>query len=61
MRGVNFLGLIGGACSVTLKFGQDVDWPNYAYKNATTGQLMGIGKDIAEGMSLDLCLGFVKL
>ena len=53
MRGFSFLGFVGGACGVTLKFGQDVDWPPYAYKNATTGQLMGFGKDIADGMSPD--------
>lgn len=52
MRGVGFLGLVGGACGVTLKFGQDVDWPPFAYKNSTTNELMGLGKDIADGMSL---------
>lgn len=29
----------------------DVDWPQYAYKNTTTGQLVGIGKDIADGVT----------
>ena len=40
-----------GASGVTLKFGQDIDWPPYAYKNTTTGELAGFGKDIADGLT----------
>lgn len=36
---------------VTFTFGQDIDYPPYAYKNATTGELEGVGKDIADGMT----------
>ena len=42
---------IVGASGVTLKFGQDIDWPPYAYKNTTTGELAGFGKDIADGLT----------
>jgi hypothetical protein len=34
-----------------LKFAQDVDYPPYAYKNETTGELTGFGKDIADGLT----------
>jgi len=36
------------------KFGQDINYPPYAYKNTTTGKLAGFGYDIAMGMN-DLC------
>ena len=35
----------------TLKFGMDTDFPPYAYRNSTTGELAGFGKDIADGMT----------
>lgn len=38
----------------TYTFGQDIDYPPFAYKNMTTGELEGFGKDIAEGMT-ELC------
>jgi len=37
--------------SVTLKIGQDDNYPPYAYRNATTGELAGFGKDIADGLT----------
>ena len=36
---------------VTFTFGQDIDYPPYACKNTTTGELEGVGKDIADGMT----------
>jgi len=39
------------ASAMKLKFGQDVDYPPYAFKNETTGELAGFGKDIADGMT----------
>ncbi|CAE7395711.1 MCAT [Symbiodinium natans] len=57
MSSASFLGLLGAVHGVTLRFGMDIDsrrwldWPPYAYKNTTTGELAGIGKDIADGMS----------
>jgi len=38
----------------TFKFGQDINYPPYAYKNTTTGELSGFGADIARGMN-DMC------
>jgi ABC-type amino acid transport substrate-binding protein len=32
-------------------FAQDVDYPPYAYKDETTGELRGFGKDFADGMT----------
>eukprot|EP00927_Polykrikos_kofoidii_P012337 TRINITY_DN15318_c1_g2_i1.p1 TRINITY_DN15318_c1_g2~~TRINITY_DN15318_c1_g2_i1.p1 ORF type:complete len:364 (+),score=38.06 TRINITY_DN15318_c1_g2_i1:221-1312(+) len=34
-----------------LKIGQDIDWPPYAYADSVTGELVGFGKAIADGMS----------
>ena len=48
---LHILCMFVGASGVTLKFGQDVNWPPYAYINETTGQLAGFGKDIADGMT----------
>eukprot|EP00927_Polykrikos_kofoidii_P074115 TRINITY_DN7007_c0_g1_i1.p1 TRINITY_DN7007_c0_g1~~TRINITY_DN7007_c0_g1_i1.p1 ORF type:complete len:397 (-),score=40.36 TRINITY_DN7007_c0_g1_i1:36-1226(-) len=43
--------IVQAASVTTLKLAQDVDYPPYAYKNEATGALMGIGHDIAVGMS----------
>jgi ABC-type amino acid transport substrate-binding protein len=40
---------VGGV--MKLKFGQDVNYPPYAYKDANTGKLAGFGKDIADGLT----------
>lgn len=37
--------------STKLTFGQDTNYPPYAFKNESTGELTGFGKDIADGMT----------
>ncbi|OLQ14905.1 Malonyl-CoA-acyl carrier protein transacylase, mitochondrial [Symbiodinium microadriaticum] len=51
LRGMSFASLAGAAHAWTFKFGMDIDWKPYAWQNATTMELMGIGKDIADGMT----------
>lgn len=38
------------AVPTTIKLGQDVDYPPYAFKNVTSGRLEGFGIDIARGL-----------
>jgi len=48
---VAFAGVVAVQGVTKLKFAQDVDYPPYAYKNETTGELTGFGKDIADGLT----------
>jgi len=43
--------LVARGATVNFTFGMDVDYPPYAFKNDTTGELMGFGKDFADGMT----------